>query len=207
MLDMEDVIREFRRRWEGLGIGVPCDALVARYGEAGRSYHDARHVVACLEELDGYRVAGGRVTQAMELAVFFHDAVYDPRRSDNEEMSARLAEELLGAVASPEESATVRRLILATAHKRVPVEDDERVVVNVDLAILGKGETEFGVYERGIRAEYAFVPEDQFRAGRAAVLRGFLKRERIYSTEYFWKKYESAARENLGRMVAGLEHA
>ena len=206
---MRDVMGQFRRRWDCLwkgagGPGLGCEQLLAQYAQPWRHYHDAGHIVACLEELEEYRAAGGMALRALELAIFFHDAVYDPRRHDNEEQSVRLAEEVLAPVVSSGELADVRLLILATRHEQLPTAADEMLVADVDLAILGKGEAEFAAYERGIRAEYRLVPEEQFRAGRMAVLRRFLERQQIYSTEYCRRRYEEAARGNLTRAIAKL---
>jgi predicted metal-dependent HD superfamily phosphohydrolase len=178
--------------------------LAAAYGEPRRHYHNARHIAQCLAELGPVR---GMMNQplAAEAAVLFHDFVYDPTRHDNEQRSADEAATALRAVGWTDPLVTsVRGMILATDHARPPADADAAAVVDVDLAIFGKGAEEFDSYERAVRREYAHVPEDAYRAGRAAVLRGFLSRPRIYSTDYFADRYEMAARRNLGQALGAL---
>jgi predicted metal-dependent HD superfamily phosphohydrolase len=177
--------------------------LAAAYGEPHRHYHNARHIAQCLAELGPVR---GMIDQplAAEAAVLFHDYVYDPTRHDNEQRSAAEAAAALRAVGWRDPLVdSVRAMILATDHARPP-SGDAAAVVDVDLAILGKGAEEFDAYERAIRREYAHVPDDAYRTGRAAVLHGFLSRPRIYTTDYFADRYEMAARRNLGRSLGAL---
>lgn len=120
---------------------------------------------------------------AVEAALLFHDYEYNPARNDNEERSAEEAGMALRAIGWPQARIdAVRGLIVATKHAAAPATPDEAVVADVDLSILGKPPQAFDAYERAIRKEYAHVPDDAFRAGRAAVLRSFLSRPRIYST-------------------------
>jgi predicted metal-dependent HD superfamily phosphohydrolase len=141
----------------------------------------------------------------VQLALWFHDAIYDPRAQDNEERSARWADEVLGAAgASPASAARVRALVLATRHAAVPEDPDAQLLVDVDLSILGAAPGRFAEYERQIGVEYSWVPRDAFRQGRANVLRRFLARERIFSTPWFHQRLESRARANLERSLAAL---
>ena len=98
----------------------------------------------------------------------------------------------------------VRTLVMATRHEGEPQDDDARLLVDVDLAILGADPQRFDESDQQIRAEYAHVPEDEFRAGRRRVLNGFLARPRMYSTEYFHSAFEQRARDNLARALARL---
>ena len=99
---------------------------------------------------------------------------------------------------------TVRRLILATKDSVPPTEPDEQILVDMDLAILGRPEPEFDEYERQIRSEYAWVPDELFAKGRTSILKSFLARPCIYTTDAFRTKYENSARENLARSIAAL---
>ena len=138
-----------------------------------------------------------RDPEAVELAIWFHDAVHDPMARDNEEQSAALARRAgMGK--------HVEDLILATRHDRVPVGRDERILVDVDLSILGQPESRYDEYEERIRIEYRAVPEARFNAGRAAILRSFLERSWIYATDSFRERYEERARRNLGRSLQRL---
>jgi len=180
------------------------DDVCARYGAAERRYHTLEHVEACLRLLDGVRGRAGDA-DAIELAIWFHDAVYDSRRSDNEACSARLAEDALGRLGVARGiRERVGSLILATRHDGRVADADGGLMVDIDLAILGQPAAVFDAYEAGIRFEYEWVAEAAFRAGRAKVLRGFLERPSIYATEYFRGKLEEAARGNIMRSLARL---
>jgi predicted metal-dependent HD superfamily phosphohydrolase len=177
------------------------DLLRSRYSEKHRAYHNLKHITSCLDELDAVH---GRCEDAdsVEFALWFHDVVYDPKAKDNEEQSAILAQRICRDVKLPATIAErVYELILATKHTAAPQGHDERIVVDIDLSILGQSDAVFDKYERNIRAEYTWVPESQFRSGRAAILRSFLARPRIFSTDYFHDKYEAAARANLDRSL------
>ncbi len=207
-----DSAGEFRRQWQTLWreraapAALICDGLLKRYGESHRAYHNATHIVACLGELERYAHSVGKHPEfVLCAAIFFHDAVYDPQRHDNEAASADVADLALQERAGADELATIRRLILATEHKRSPARDDEALIVDVDLTILGQSQQGFDGYERAIRREYSYVATDAFCKGRAAVLRQFLTRPHIFGTEYFFAQYESAARVNLARSISRLE--
>jgi predicted metal-dependent HD superfamily phosphohydrolase len=175
------------------------------YGEPHRAYHTARHVGACLELLADPAVAAlATNVPEVEAAIWFHDAVYDTHASDNEERSATMAAKILGAArVAPEAIARVADHIRATHHHSATT-PDAALVVDVDLSILGADAETFARFEDEIRREYAWVPAEQFTAGRAAVLRGFAEREHIYATPLFRDRLEARARENLARRLAEL---
>ncbi len=177
--------------------------LVKRYSEPHRHYHNLSHVSWCLEELAEARSHADHPLEA-ELAIWFHDAVYDPKRSDNEETSARYAQDTLGKLIEKEPLEMVHSLILATRHAEPPKNNDEKLVADIDLAILGTPIEEYKEYENGVRREYGWVPEDRFKAGRAEVLARFLARKHIYYTDHFREKYEVNARANLSRSISTL---
>ena len=142
----------------------------------------------------------------VELALWFHDAVYDPQRKDNEERSADWARaSVLAAGCSAEIAGRVAALVLATKSHAAPAGDaDAALLLDVDLAILGAAPGRFDEYERQIRAEYAHVPEAEFRARRKQVLQGFVERQRIYATDAFHDALEARARTNLATSLADL---
>lgn len=168
--------------------------LRERYAEPHRRYHTLEHIEHCLAEFADARHLAEN-PEDVELALWFHDAVYDTRRHDNEERSAAWLLELRP------DAKRAADLILATKHHRAST-PDEALLVDVDLAILGQSEERFGLYERRIREEYAWVPEPIFRQKRAEILQGFLARPFIYGTEFFRARYETAARRNLQRSLA-----
>jgi predicted metal-dependent HD superfamily phosphohydrolase len=181
--------------------------LLTRYSEPWRAYHTLEHVLDCQHELDGCRSLASD-PDAVEAALWFHDAVYDPRSSGNEEASAFLARDVLkraGVTAARLER--VERLILATRHAGVVEDDDGALVVDIDLAILGASEERFEQYERGVRLEYAWVPEPVFRLKRAELLEAFLCRTFLFTTQTFRTRLESQARTNLARSIERLHCA
>ncbi|GAA4227684.1 putative metal-dependent HD superfamily phosphohydrolase [Streptosporangium album] len=155
--------------------------LIARYGEPQRRYHTAGHLEAVLAHIDTL-AANAADPDLVRLAAWFHDAVYDPRRGDNEERSARLAERALPEMGLPADAvATVARLVRLTAtHDPAPGDADGAVLCDADLAILATPPEIYADYAAAVRQEYSFVPDDAFRDGRTAVLRSLLDRPAIF---------------------------
>ena len=178
--------------------------LAARYSEPHRAYHTLAHVAECLTEFDGARDLA-TYPDEVELAIWFHDAVYDPHRHDSEVQSAEMARRT--ALAADVRAASAKRvyhLILATRHQALPTDPDQQLIVDVDLASLALPWERFEENGRRIRQEYAHVPEPEFRTGRAAVLERLLRRPHIYATVPFRRRYEERARANLERRVSQL---
>jgi len=177
--------------------------LVQAYSESHRRYHDFDHIADCLEVFDAARHLTDQ-PDAVEMAIWFHDAVYDPRAQDNEQRSAALARSrLLDAGVGRDIADTVSRLVLAT-QSHASTEVSVAVLIDVELSILGQPESRFEEYQRQIREEYAWVPATILAAKRAQILGRFLARERIYSTNFFQQKLERRARENIQRSLRRL---
>jgi len=193
--------------WSRLGAVAPealLAELIGRYSEPHRFYHTLQHLRECFSVLEPASHLARRLGE-VQLALWFHDAVYDTRAQDNEEQSARWAEQsLVAGGASSDAAARVRELVLATKHHAVPQGEDTKLLVDVDLSILGAAEPRFAEYERQVRQEYGWVPEDAFRQGRARVLASFLDRSSIYSTAWFVARLEEQARKNLSRSLKEL---
>jgi len=197
--------------WNGLGAtgdGAPVFArLMDLYGEPQRSYHDLRHLEDCLAELDSAR-ALAREPLSVEAALWFHDAVYNPRATTNEEQSAHLAEEVLGTAGVSSRLVTsIRDLVLVTKTHDPGTNPDARLLTDIDLAIFGQPPARFHEYEQAIRREYAWVEAAAYRSARVQILHRFQARPFIYSTDYFRGRYEPAARGNLTRSLQFLEGA
>ena len=174
------------------------------YSEPHRRYHNVRHIEDCLSEFDRARQVAKDPT-AVELAIWFHDAIYDPLASDNEERSAELAKDWLAkANASEAVADAVGRLVLATQCHDASPQTDAALLIDVDLSILGQSPDRFWEYEQQIREEYAWVPAAVFARKRAEVLQGFLARPRLYSTEVIHEKLEAQARINLRASIDKL---
>lgn len=194
------------RAWHGLraqGDGLALrNAVLAAYAEPHRRYHTAQHLEECLSLFESVRDAPDRPAE-VEMALWFHDAVYELQGGENEARSAAwVREELLKAGVALGTAATVHDLVLVTRHTAAPRTRDECVLVDIDLAILGASEPRFVEYERQIREEYAQVPERLFRLKRQEILQSFLDRSKIYSTPSLHQQLEARARTNLTHAVA-----
>jgi predicted metal-dependent HD superfamily phosphohydrolase len=141
----------------------------------------------------------------IEAALWFHDAVYRPGSSANEDESASLASETLSSGGVRLEVASrVADLVLATRHLSAPTDPDARLLCDIDLSILGREPSRFAQFEEQIRREYEQVPEPLYAKARAQVLAAFLARPAIYQTELFRNRYEAAARANLSGVITKL---
>jgi len=181
------------------------DLLTTLYNEPHRQYHTRQHIADSLAEFDrAHRLASNPV--AVEFAIWFHDARYDPRSSENEERSADLAADWLSRQgASDVLTDAVRRLVLATKSHDADAHADAPLMVDVDLCILGAAPDRFWEYERQIRAEYSWVEDRLFAVKRSQILELFLARPRIYSTPDFFDRLETNARINLAASIRRLQ--
>ena len=179
--------------------------LAARYSEKHRHYHTLQHVNACMKHLD--EIAGHIVDfKAVEIALWFHDIIYNPKRNDNEKRSAEYAEAFLAFVnLPPEKISKIAKLVVLTKHPSHPSSNDEKYLIDIDLAILGANEQRYDQYESSIRKEYGFVPSLLYKKGRRKLLLSFVKSDRIYLTADFYDKYENQARLNIDRAMRNLK--
>jgi predicted metal-dependent HD superfamily phosphohydrolase len=199
-------------RWRRLGARAgfrSCadawlERLIAAWTEPHRHYHNLEHVEECLSRLDEVPQLCENAT-ALELAIWFHDAVYDPKAPDNEECSADLARQCLAEVGCGAElQDKIATLILATKTHEPGGSHDTAVLLDIDLSILGSRHERFARYEDNVRREFAWVPEELFAEKRAAILEMFLARTRIYQTDVFSERFEAQARDNLRWTIARL---
>jgi predicted metal-dependent HD superfamily phosphohydrolase len=179
------------------------DDLAEAYAEPSRHYHDQSHISECLQQLERFRHVAARPHE-IAIAIWFHDAVYDTRRDDNEEESAAWAHRYLSAEGV--DAGAVGRItdMIIGTKTHVVAGLDAALMVDIDLGILGAPSAAFERYDVAIRREYAWVPEEQYLAGRRAVLQGFADRDRIYTTPELHGHYEERARENLFRKLREL---
>jgi len=180
--------------------------LEAAYAEPHRRYHDRRHIEHCLALLDDQEDLTDGERRALTWALWWHDAVYDPTASDNEARSAERAKAALReAGASLHEREEVARLIRLTQGHAV--EEGDRLgelMVSIDLAVLGATPAAYDAYARDVRAEYAHLPDEMWRLGRAQVLQHFLAAPVIFPDPGFRARLEAQARGNLARELASL---
>jgi predicted metal-dependent HD superfamily phosphohydrolase len=174
--------------------------LLGRWSEPHRRYHDIEHLADVLSIVDEYGAA-----PEVRLAAWYHDAVYDPRASDNEERSADLAVDALNALGAGGQAGEVARLVRLTAsHDPDPGDVNGILLCDADLAVLARPADRYDRYAAAIRDEYRHVPDDDFRAGRAAVLRHLLDLPALYRTPELRDRWEAAARANLHRELDAL---
>jgi predicted metal-dependent HD superfamily phosphohydrolase len=183
--------------------------LTRAYKAPDRHYHGLAHIEALLA-LAQEEVASIADRDAVEAAIWFHDAIYNTRRTDNEERSAQLARTRLAGAADAERVDRIAAMIRATAGHAVPAFADGSAArdcalfLDMDLAILGAAPADFAAYEAAVRREYGWVAEPQWTAGRRAVLTSFLARPAIYATAEFHARYEATARRNIAVALARL---
>ncbi|MEU9226073.1 hypothetical protein AB0D40_17070 [Streptomyces massasporeus] len=175
-----------------------ADALLTRWQEPQRRYHTVEHLTAVLDRVDELE-RYARDPDVVRLAAWFHDAVYLPDRSENEERSARLAERALAEAGVPDaKTAEVARLVrLTVTHDPADDDPDGQVLCDADLAILASPPSAYAAYTTAVREEYHFVPSDAFREGRAAILRQLLDLPRLFRTPHGATAWEATARYNL----------
>ena len=182
------------------------DAVIGAHRHPTRRYHGVRHVTWVVRHVQ--ELAEGEPTTdlgSLVAAAFYHDAIYDARATDNEERSARWAERALPALGwSTARSGVVGDLVRLTATHQPRPRSDGALLVDADLAVLGADPAGYHAYATGVRVEYAHVPDQAWRTGRAAVLRGFLERPTIFHTATGRSRWESRARANLAAELATL---
>ncbi|WP_371682544.1 hypothetical protein [Kitasatospora sp. MMS16-BH015] len=179
--------------------------LLKRWSEPQRRYHTTAHLRAMLDQVD-LLAEHAEDADAVRLAVWYHDAVYQPERSENEERSARLALRALADAGVPDALAeeTARLVRLTVTHHPEPGDRNGEVLCDADLAVLGGSPDAYAAYAAAVREEYSFVPPEAFREGRAAVLRQLLDLPALFRTPTAHARYDAPARANLAAELAEL---
>jgi predicted metal-dependent HD superfamily phosphohydrolase len=206
---MDDLLRLW---WVALPPSAPepaasklGDELLARWSEPHRRYHTTEHLVAVLRVISAHETWAAD-PPAVRLAAFFHDAVYDPRRVDNEEASAQLAEAMLPELGVPSERVIeVARLVRLTAtHDPDPGDENGALLSDADLSILTAPAETYRAYTAAVRQEYSHLSEEAFSRGREGVLFTLLTLPRLYHNPALHDRWEDLARQNLTRELASL---
>lgn len=207
-MDGDTEIGLLRSRWLALVMPLAADAavssdvfnkLVRHYAEPHRAYHNLSHIAALLALADAMRLHV-RQPEVVGLAIWFHDVIYDTRSKDNEVRSAAFARDAMRAMECHHDlSAAVVQCILATQRHEVLPQTlpDLPLFLDFDLAILGAPDAVYRQYRDAIRKEYGWVPDREYRAGRAMVLQRFCARPRLYFTRLMAERYEGPARHNI----------
>jgi len=177
------------------------EELAAAYAAPGRHYHNLTHIEDSLAALARVENLSPLDREILTAAIWWHDVVYDATRADNEELSARLAEQHV----RPDLRQEVGRLIRLTKTHDVQAGDRlGAILISIDLSILGAEPARYDAYAAAIRQEFIHVPEGDYRAGRAKVLGQFAARPVIFPDAVFAARYDRQARENLARELASL---
>jgi predicted metal-dependent HD superfamily phosphohydrolase len=207
-MTMTDLESAWQSTWRLLQLKPPeqplLAALLERWAEPHRKYHSLQHLRECLVLFEEQRVLAEKPGE-VAMALWFHDAVYETQRHDNEAASAQWARRVLEqAGAAPGVASRVDDLIMATRHGQMPATPDACLLVDIDLAILGATPARYAEYEHQIREEYAHVAQAVFREKRSQILRMFLARQRLFGTPPFAARFEGPAKANLARAIALL---
>lgn len=186
-------------------IAETCRQVISGYAEKHRAYHNLSHISALLRLAESFR-AQFEDLRSVRLAIWFHDAIYQPKSATNETESAKLAVEKLSQLNAP--AATIRRverMISATQrHDAAGLDADGRLFLDFDLSILGADAEIYRHYAAAIRREFSFVPWFLYRRSRRRILENFLRREHLYLTSQMREKYEAAARFNVENEIKAL---
>ncbi len=184
------------------------DKLSEDYDKEGRYYHTMKHVEALLKWSNEY-AAELRQKEVVDLAIFYHDVIYDPTRRDNEEKSAERAVQELTQLNFPREKIElVRQYILATKNHKVPAgqeNTDIAYMLDFDLSILGAPWEEYLTYSQNIRKEYQVIPDSLFLPGRMRLLQSFLDKPQIYYTTALHARLDAQARKNIAAEIQLLK--
>lgn len=178
--------------------------LSRSYSERHRAYHTAPHINACLQQLDLAHPLPVRAHE-LELAIWFHDAIYHPSSQSNEEDSAQWCTTFLDEnIIESHIVERIKNLIMATEHNTQPKSLDEFLIADIDLTVLGSDHEVFKEYDSNVRFEYRWVPSLIYRRKRKQVLQGFLDREYIFHLEHYRRYFEDQARANLRQAISSL---
>lgn len=173
------------------------------YTSARRHYHNLQHLQNMYEQLQAVKIKIDD-WDTLLFSLFYHDVIYSPTATDNEEKSAELAEKRLKQINyPPEKIEKYIQQILATK-KHTPADSDTNYFTDADLSILGADWPAYEAYTKAIRKEYSIFPDLLYKPGRRKVLQHFLGMEKIYKTNFFKGQYEAAARENMQKELKNL---
>ena len=178
--------------------------LYDAYSEVQRHYHSIQHIVECLEHFHQIKTYLDD-TLSVELAIWFHDVIYNPQAHDNEQESADYMQRMLENVLGAEQIAKIYVWILATQVHAPTADTDLAYLLDIDLAILASDPMRFAEYECQIQQEYAWVEPSLYVKKRQQVLRHFLETQPLYQTPFFQKRYEHQAKQNLTQTLGCLK--
>lgn len=176
--------------------------LIGKYSESHRAYHNLSHIYSMLQALEQTTFQG---SDNLLMAIWYHDIIYNSKKKDNEKLSADLFKEHWSKHLASDVISSVETIILST-EKHYPLSEDEdiKIMLDLDLFILSSPSGTYMKYAEAVRHEYKWVPKILYKNGRKKVLQSFLKRDRIYFSDYFSETLEPIARENLSLEIKNL---
>lgn len=213
---MQTLETELWNAWQrlctDLQVGAPhvsnsFQLFVTRYSEPHRAYHTLAHIKDCLEQFALVRHLC-EDPLAVELAIWFHDLIYDVPPRENEVRSGESLLDFAQEAHLPFTTSVVaHKCVLATAHAHEAGFPDAHIMVDVDLSILGRSWDVYETYTKQIRKEYAVVPDVFYRHKRKQIMEKFLQsvcEKGLYHTDMFRSLYEAQAKQNLEREIPTL---
>ena len=183
--------------------------IATRYNEPQRAYHTLKHIQQLFEQFDQIKDKLYE-PHIIALALYYHDVIYEPRRSDNELKSAEYAVEALKDYLSAEQCQHIYALIMMTATHQLnewtdPNKDsDAAYLLDMDLSILGAPWYQYDQYAQAVRQEYVHVAKEDYRTGRITVLQKLLTHTTLYLTDYYHSRLEEQARDNIKHEITLL---
>ncbi len=209
----EDLSKYFAQHLSAIGndilpqqIELLWQNIAVRYTEPQRAYHTLDHIEQLMIQLENIKPFLSK-PDTIALALYYHDIVYDPTRSDNEQKSAEYAVEALSPYLSSTRCQDIYALIVMTADHQIDESinsvkyNDAAYLLDMDLSILGAHWSAYEQYTQAVRQEYAHVTDDNYRDGRNAILKGLLAHPRLYLTDYYHGRLEAQARHNIEREI------
>lgn len=184
----------------GAEIGM---ALLEFYNQPERCYHTMEHIDFCLELFD--KVSDQCINpDAVELAIWFHDAVYNFPVTDNEQLSAEYFLEVTSGYLPEPMCENVYQQVLATSHKVQPADKDQQILVDIDLSSFGRPWEQFLRDGKNVRRELVYLDDDEFYPGQISFMKELIDRENFYNTPWFQQQFEGTARHNLSLYIESL---
>lgn len=176
--------------------------LEKAYSQKNRYYHNLSHLENMMLSFKKYQ-SEIQMQNEVCYAIFYHDIVYNAKKTDNELKSAEFALSII-----PKEVTINRTLvfdmIVATKQHEHNENEDTNWLIDFDLEILAKDWDNYEAYYKQIRKEYRIYPDFLYKPGRKKALQHFLENATIYQTETYQNLYEAKARENIQKEIAQL---
>ena len=193
-------------------VSILWQNIAIRYNKPQRVYHSLQHIQQLFGQFDQVK-DNLHEPHIIALAIYYHDVIYEPTRSDNELKSAEYAVESLTGYLSAEQSQHIYALIMMTASHQIDKWSNERekysdaaYLLDMDLSVLGSSWSEYEHYAHAVRQEYTHVSDGDYRVGRMAVLKELLAHPTLYLTDYYYARLEKQVRKNIEHEIT-LLHA